>query len=274
MKCCSVLMSVYKSDDASYLKLALESIYDKQTFKPNEIIVVFDGPLTDELYQVLDSFKKGKENVVKYLPQEMNRGLGEALRIGSEACTGNYIFRMDSDDISADVRFEKQMKFMESHPEIDAVGSAIAEFKDDPYSEDMRQRVCPSSHEEIMKMAKRRNPMNHVSACIKKDALMKAGGYQSLSLLEDYLLWLNMITAGCKLANILEPLVYVRVGNGFDKKRGSRDRVVGWSKLQEVMLQNGMISRYQAWLNMIYIRLFVSTHTWLKKILYNSYLRK
>ena len=96
----SVLMSVYKNDDPGFLATALRSIYEEQTVKPDEIIVVFDGPLTDELYSVLNEFQAGKEEVVKYYPQEENRGLGEALRIGSEKCTCDYILRMDSDDIS------------------------------------------------------------------------------------------------------------------------------------------------------------------------------
>lgn len=270
----SVLMSVYKNDDADFLKIALESIYDQQTRKPDEIVVVFDGPLKDPLYAVLDEFKKGREEVVKYYPQEVNRGLGEALRIGSELCTGDYILRMDSDDISDKERFAKQIAYVEAHPEIDALGTDIAEFNQDPFSEEMRTRVCPANHEDIVNMAKKRNPMNHVTACIKKSSLMKAGGYQTLLLLEDYLLWLNMIVAGCKLANLNEPLVYVRVGNGFDGKRGSKERIIGWSKLQDIMLEHGMINKRQALMNKIYIRAFVKTPAWLKKALYSNFLRK
>lgn len=271
---CSVLMSVYKNDNPGFLKIALESIFEGQTRKPDEIVVVFDGPLNDNLYRVLDSFRSGKEEIVKYLPQDVNKGLGEALRIGSEQCTGDYIFRMDSDDISDGRRIEKQAALMELHPEIDALGTDIAEFKEDPFKEETRLRVCPAEHEEIVKMAKKRNPMNHVSACIKKSALMKAGGYQTLLLLEDYLLWLNMIGCGCKLANLNEPLVYVRVGNGFDSKRGAKERIVGWSKLQNVMLENGMINPFQAFMNKLYIRLFVNTPSFVKKGIYKFLLRK
>lgn len=270
----SVLMSVYKNDDPDFLKIALESIYDLQTRKPDEIVVVFDGPLNDRLYEVLDEFKNGKEDVVKYYPQEVNRGLGEALRIGSELCTGDYIFRMDSDDISDKERFVKMAAYVEAHPEIDALGGDIAEFNKDPFKEETRLRVCPANHEDIVKMAKKRNPMNHVTACIKKSALMKAGGYQTLLLLEDYLLWLNMIVAGRKLANINETMVYVRVGNGFDSKRGSKERIIGWSKLQDIMLEHGMINRWQAFMNKVYIRAFVKTPAWLKKAIYSNLLRK
>ena len=124
----SVLMSVYKNDNPAFLKTALESIYENQTRKPDEIVIVFDGPLTEELYSVLDAYKLQKDGVVKYYPQECNRGLGEALRIGAGKCTGDYIFRMDSDDISVPDRFEKQIAFVEANPEIAVVGADITEF--------------------------------------------------------------------------------------------------------------------------------------------------
>ena len=269
----SVLMSVYKNDNPDFLRIALESIYEKQIVKPDEIVVVFDGPLNENLYMVLDEFRDGKENIVKYFPQNVNRGLGEALRIGSEYCTCDYIFRMDSDDISDEHRFERQILYVENHPEIDVLGTDIAEFQKTP-NEDMRIRSCPEKHEDIVNMGKRRNPMNHVTVCMKRTALEKSGGYRTLLLLEDYYLWLNMIAAGCKLANIHESLVYVRVGNGFDSKRGSQERIDGWKVLQDFMLKHKMITKKDAMLNMLYINVFVKTPSWLKKILYSTLLRK
>lgn len=269
----SVLMSVYKNDDPDFLSIALKSIYDDQTVKPDEIVVVFDGPLTDELYAVLNEFLVGKEDVVKYYPQDENHGLGEALRIGSEKCTCDYILRMDSDDISDPHRFERQIAYVETHPEIDVLGTDIAEFNES-IDEDMRVRSCPEKHDDIVQMGKKRNPMNHVSVCMKKTALEKCGGYKTLLLLEDYYLWLNMIAAGCKLANIHESLVYVRVGNGFDSKRGSKERITGWKVLQDFMLEHGMINKKEAMTNMLYVRAFVNTPSGVKKILYEKLLRK
>jgi hypothetical protein len=109
---------------------------------------------------------------------------------------------------------------------------------------------------------------------MRKSALMKCGGYQTLLLLEDYYLWLHMIAAGCKLANINESLVYVRVGNGFDSKRGSNERITGWKVIQDFMVENEMITKTEARLNMIYIWCFVKTPAWLKRILYRKLLRK
>lgn len=270
----SVLMSVYKNDDPVFLKGALKSIYEDQTRKPDEIVVVFDGPITSELQNVLNDFRRGKEDLVKYYPQEVNQGLGEALRIGTEQCTGDYIFRMDSDDVSDPERFERQIEFVERHPEIDVVGTDIAEFIKSPDEEDKRIRACPANHNDIVQMGKKRNPMNHVSVCMKKSAVMKAGGYRPLLLLEDYYLWLHMFADGCKFANINESLVYVRVGNGFEAKRGSKKRIAGWKVLQEFMVEHGMITGKEARMNMIYIWGFVKTPAWLKKLLYQKFLRK
>lgn len=270
----SVLMSVYKEDNAEYLHRALQSIFEEQTRKPDEIVVVFDGPLSSELSEVLEKFRIGKETIVFYYPQEVNKGLGEALRIGSQHCTGDYIFRMDSDDISHPQRFERQIAFIEANPEVDVVGTDIAEFYASPDEGKLRVRSCPSSHSDIVKMGKSRNPMNHVTACIKRTALEACGGYETLLLLEDYYLWLKMIVAGCQLANLHESLVYVRIGNGFHSKRGSKLRINGWRFLQRYMLEHDMITKFEARKNMVYVRAFTYCPAWLRKLVYDKILRK
>lgn len=270
----SVLMSVYEKENPEFLKLALESIYDKQTMKPDEIVVVFDGALTDELYKVLDDFRCGKEDVVFYYPQEINRGLGQALSIGAKKCTGDYIFRMDTDDISLPQRFEKQLAYIEEHPDIDVLGASISEFDFSPDEENKKQRICPEKHEDIVKMSKSRNPMNHMTVCIKREALERAGGYEPLFLMEDYYLWLRMIVSGCKLANLSESLVNVRVGNGFISRRSSTARIASWRKLQKFMIEHELINKAEAAINMVYIVGFVYCPVGLKKLVYSKLLRK
>lgn len=270
----SVLMSVYKKDSPEYLQIALKSIYEQQSIKPDEIVIVVDGPIPENLRKVLDSFKKDKEKIVKIIQQEQNKGLGEALKKGTEYCTGDYIFRMDSDDISVFDRFEKQINYIEKHSNIDVLGGNIAEFQKSIDEENKRLRVCPMNHEDIVKMGKKRNPMNHVTVCIKKEALVNSGGYQSLLYLEDYYLWLRMIVNNCKLENLNETLVLVRVGNGFEGRRSTKKHIEGWRTLQNFMKKNKMINFLEAKLNMIYIRVFVSTPPWIKKIIYKFILRK
>ncbi len=270
----SVLMSVYKKDNPEFLKVALESIYEKQTRKPDEIVIVFDGALNDELYKVLDDFKKDKEDVVCYYPQEINRGLGEALAIGAEKCTGDYIFRMDSDDISLPDRFEKQSAYIENHPEIDVLGGCIAEFKISPENEELRFRVCPKTHTEIMSMGKKRSPMNHVSVCIKTSALIESGNYEGVLLLEDYYLWMKMVSQGYRLENMEDVLVYARADDGFEQRRKAAVRIKGWQKLQKLMLQADIICKREALMNMIYITGFTYCPAGVKKVVYDKFLRK
>lgn len=269
----SVLMSVYKNDNPEFLKTALESIYDNQTRKPDEIVVVFDGKLTDELYTVLNNFRKNKEKVVFYYPQETNQGLGEALRIGSEKCTGDYIFRMDSDDISVSERFEKQINYIENHPEIDVLGGTIGEFNNS-LNEELRLRVCPSTHENIVRFAKKRNPMNHMTVCIKRSSLKKCGSYKTLILLEDYYLWLRMITEGFLFANLVDILVYARVGNGFIDRRGNKKQIKGWYFLQKYMKKNKMVSSWRVLANMGNILILTHCSKYIRGFVYKTILRK
>lgn len=270
----SVLLSIYINDDPNYLKCALNSIYFDQTRKPDEIVIVFDGQLNESLYDVVNEFTKDIKDICKIIPLEENHGLGEALRIGSLSCTGDYIFRMDADDISIPKRFETQVAYLEENPLIDVLGSDIAEFETDPSELQKRIRSCPSKHIDIVKMSKKRNPMNHVSVAIKRSALIKSGGYKSMLLVEDYYLWLNMILSGCTLANIHESLVLVRLGSNFEKKRSSKKIIKGWKSIQDFMVKNHMISSFRGFINMIYIRLFITSSSRLKKIVYRLFLRK
>lgn len=106
----SVLISVYKNENPKYLERAIESIYFEQILKPNEIILVEDGPLTNKLYEVIGTLKKKLKNILKIVKLEKNSGLGKALEIGITQCSNELIARMDSDDISNKKRFKKQIE--------------------------------------------------------------------------------------------------------------------------------------------------------------------
>lgn len=119
----SVLMSLYKKEHPEYLRLALDSMIN-QTVKPDEIVLVEDGPLTDELYQVVEEYK----HYLKLVINEKNLGLGLALNEGLKECRNELVARMDTDDISKPNRCEKQLKRFEENPSLAIVGSHIDEF--------------------------------------------------------------------------------------------------------------------------------------------------
>jgi glycosyltransferase involved in cell wall biosynthesis len=269
----SVLMSVYKKDNPFFLKQAIDSIYDKQTRKPSQVVIVKDGPLTEALDCVLDSYSKKYSEIFKIVSLEKNIGLGPALQEGLAYCKYEIIARMDSDDISDIKRFEKQIEYMEKNPEIDVLGSYISEFEES-IEEEMRVRVVPLDFEGIKAMIRRRNPINHVTVCMKKETVRACGGYESVDLLEDYYLWIKIVAQKFDVRNIPLVLVYVRIGKKFSEKRGAKTRITGWRKIQEKLLKNNLITRKEALLNMLLIRIFVYMPTGAREFVYSKILRR
>src|SRR5690625_3651528 len=104
----SVLLSVYKDDNADHLECALRSIWHLQTVKPSQIVIVKDGQLTDSLESVISGIKHELAGVVTEVSLKQNIGLAGALNVGLKACRYQLVARMDSDDISVPNRFERQ----------------------------------------------------------------------------------------------------------------------------------------------------------------------
>ncbi len=218
----SVLMSVYKKEDPSFLKQAIDSMF-AQTLVTDDFVLVCDGPLTEKLDQVIREEEEAHAGVLKVLRREKNEGLGPALNAGLSLCKNDYVARMDSDDLADPKRCQEELDRMEEEG-LDLVGSFVNEFEKDPkLVKSLRQP--PVSHEEIMAFAKKRNPFNHPSVMFSKKAVEAAGGYQDMPLFEDYYLWVRMLMQGSKGANIKRPLLSMRVGEGDElvKRRG------GWS---------------------------------------------
>ncbi len=211
----SVLMSVYFKEKPQYLKESLDSVFT-QTLPPNEVILVEDGLLTDDLYLVIKEFSE-KHRELKVIPLEKNHGLGYALNIGLKHCKYNLVARMDSDDICKPNRFEKEVKFMYANKDIDICSSWIDEFENDKNNV-VSQRRIPETHNEIIKYAKFRCPVNHPTVIYKRDKVIQLGGYQDFP--EDYYLWIKMIKNGCKFYNIQESLLFFRFSEDLYKRRG------------------------------------------------------
>ena len=312
----SVIMSIYQNDVPGHLHIALESLLN-QTRRPDEIVIVGDGPVPAELEQVIErlptegsgaagsKFKvqgsnalkrvqdsklhtdlteltdsitqtssfnsqssiafgddchdsvnqaslltlaapiilnlQGHETVIRYLPQEKNRGLGAALAIAVEAAQYPYLARMDADDIAVPDRFEKQLRFLEQHPDVAAVGGMIEDFSSDPNHVTGR-RIVPLESEDIHGYMRSRNGMNHVTVMFKKEELLRVGNYQPFHLNEDYYLWVRMIQQGCQLMNIPDVLVRVRAEKEQVDRRGGFPYFRDQYRVFKYMLNTGFIS--------------------------------
>jgi glycosyltransferase involved in cell wall biosynthesis len=212
----SVLIPIYEKESPAFFSQSLASIA-AQTRPANEVLIVKDGPLGPDLDAVIESF--ASKLPIETLQLELNRGLGTALRAGIEKCRFDLIARMDSDDICAPRRFEKQIGYLDQHPEIDVIGSSIAEFDSDP-ANCFSIRHLPEEHEQICAFAKLRNPLNHMSVVLRKHAVLAAGNYEHVPGFEDYDLWVRMILKGFRFHNLSEPLILVRCGSGMQSRRG------------------------------------------------------
>jgi GT2 family glycosyltransferase len=120
----SVLMSVYKNEKAERLSRCMRSIWDEQTLKPNQVILVEDGPLPYELHEVIGLWQEKLSDKMTVLKNQENLGLTKSLNKGIAVVNSDLIARMDTDDQSTPIRFSIQEKYMREHPEIDVLGGA------------------------------------------------------------------------------------------------------------------------------------------------------
>ena len=217
----SVLMSLYVKEKPEYARACFDSLL-AQTLPAAEWVVVEDGPLTPELYSLLDEYEHNNPGLIKRVPLETNHGLGLALREGMMHCTYEIIARMDTDDICRNDRFERQMEAFVNNPSLDICGSHIIEFEIN-INEPVSKRCVPISDADIKEYQKRRDSFNHMTVMFKKSTVLAAGNYQSCLLMEDTLLWVNMFLNGANALNIDDYLVYARIGKDMFERRG------GWA---------------------------------------------
>lgn len=235
----SVVMSVYRNDKPEFVRRAVDSVTVLQTRKPDEVVLVVDGPVPDALAVLLSEYEQSELFNVIRLPE--NKGLGNALRVGVEAAKYEVIARMDSDDVSVPYRFAKQIAYMQSHPECDLLGGQISEFIGEE-GNIVGKRIVPCQHEEILMWLKGRCPFNHMSVTALRSRVIAVGNYLDWHFNEDYYLWIRMAEAGYRFANLPDVLVNVRVGADMYRRRGGWKYFKSEKGLQDYMLRRGMIS--------------------------------
>lgn len=236
----SVCISVYRNDNAPHFIEALHSISTNQTVKPNEIILVVDGPIGNDIENAISQLTKEFSNL-KIIRLQKNSGHAIARQTAVSASTTEIIAFMDSDDIALPNRFEKQLNYFETHPQTDVLGGQITEFINQTDNV-VGKRVVPLTDSEIKTYLKQRCPMNFVTIMIKKTALNKVGGIIDWFCEEDYYLWIRMALANCVFANLQATLVNVRVGEEMYKRRGGWRYFKSEKDIQTFMLKHNIIT--------------------------------
>ena len=165
----SVLMSVYFKEAPEYLKQAIESI-QAQTFQTDDFVLVCDGPLNDGLDAIIAEKQQEMGETLNVVRLAKNGGLGNALNEGIKHCKNELVARMDSDDISAADRCEKQVKLFKKNPELDITSGALLEFVTSP-DQITGGRTIPCNNDEIIRYSRKRCPFNHPCVMFKKSAV-------------------------------------------------------------------------------------------------------
>lgn len=268
----SVAMCVYNGVKREHLQKAIKSIYTDQTRHLDEFIVVVDGPVRQELKEVLIDIAKNTDT--KVIWNDVNQGYGLARACALAASSYDWIALMDSDDIAVPMRLELQENYISNHRDIDVLGGNIEEF-DSETGDFLGKRIVPQNNDEIYRYMKSRSPFNNMTVMLRKKAVLEAGGYLDWPYDEDYYLWIRMALKKMKFANLPEILVHARADAGMYARRGGIVYFKSEAKLQQYMLNHQVIS-YPQYIWNIFLRIIVQilSPNFVRKFIYKYVARK
>lgn len=269
----SVLLSLYHKENPLALEQCFQSMWIDQTIQPNEIILVLDGPIGEELGECVTKWQKIIGKSLKVIPLKQNVGLGKALNKGLEHCSNEWVFRMDTDDICVEKRFEYQLQFIKNNPNVVLFGGQILEF-DKNVNDANKLKPVPQEYSDILSFSKKRNPFNHMTVAYKKSIILSLHGYQHHLFMEDYNLWLRVMSKGYEVANLSQILVYARVGNGMHARRRGSEYIKSEKQLLNLKMALKTQSLISAYITFILRSLFRFLPSNLLGFVYNNLLRK
>jgi glycosyltransferase involved in cell wall biosynthesis len=264
----SLLLTVYAGDRTEYLKEAFHSAVIDQTRRPDQVVLVQDGPVGADLTATLDALRTASPVEVAFLHLERNAGLGVALDAGLSASRHDIVARMDADDIAMPRRFAVQLPVVEQGA--DLVGAGMLEFgsgRDDIVC----RRTPVAGAGDIARYARLHDPFNHPTVVYRRSAVVAAGGYGDLPLMEDYWLFARMIACGARMVNLPEPLVYYRVGDGAYERRGGVRLLRAELRLQRELLRGGFTTPLQYLRNVGLRGGYRLAPAWIRRPLYRRF---
>ena len=212
-------MGVYNCDET--LEEALDSLLN-QTYQDFELILCDDGSV-DKTFQIAQTYKNAYAEKIILLKNEQNQGLNATLNKCLKKAKGEYIARMDGDDVSLPERFKKQVQFLEKHPEYDLVSSAMTTFDETGDFGIIRLKNEPDTVDFI-----KFSPFNHAPCMARRAAFINVGGYsvhERLLRVEDWHLWIKMYVSGFKGYNLDEALYKMRDDRHAALRRNWKNRL-------------------------------------------------
>lgn len=206
-------------ESSESLKEVLASLF-AQTWQACRLVVSVDGILPEHLRKVLDD----SGLPLRIVEAPCWQGTGAVLARGLEACSTRWVLRSDADDLSHPMRAEWQLSHICRHPHLAVLGGQLAEAVKNREAEEVR--AVPVSPISIHRLMRWRNPMNHPTVALSREAVLAAGNYRTCPAFEDWDLWLRMAQCGFEFANLQLPLVTAAVGEAHLARRH------GWCYLQ------------------------------------------
>lgn len=228
----SVVMSTYNEPE-EWIRKSIESILG-QTIKRLEFLIVCDNPNNKELINLLEEYKE-KDKRIKLIINEKNIGLTKSLNKALNMIVGDFIARMDSDDIAIKDRLEKQLKYLKDN-NLDLIGSGVVCI-DEEENEITTLNNLPKDNESFKKRVIYNNCMPHPTWFGKAEVFKDNRGYRDVSYAEDYDFLLRALEKGFKLGNIREVLLKYRMrSTSISNKNG----------LKQFLISQKLVERYKS----------------------------
>lgn len=266
----TVFIPVYLKDDTDNLELALKSVINNSVV-PDEILIIFDGPVTDDMNQLVNQYVEQLPHVMRVIKQQNNKGRGYTAANATLKARNELVARMDADDIANLQRFEQQVDLIRNNSNLDVVGGQIVEF--DENLELNQRRIVPIMHEKIVEFSRLRSPINQPTVLFRKSSVLKAGNYSNLTVMEDYDLWMRMIENKMLFQNIDEDLVYMRAPKDMYQRRGGVQYLKTYHKFRKQLLKKHLITYQDYYKSMIGMAISSLLPTSLREKLYKVLLR-
>jgi glycosyltransferase involved in cell wall biosynthesis len=233
----TVILSIYYKTTLDEIKRALLSL-KKQTLQPNEIIIVFDGPCSLSVRLYVEFFlKKFFFKKFLILKSKFNLGIAYSYNLAIRHSRYNLVAIQDSDDISLSDRFKLQVKAFSNNKNLAVLGGYILEKSS---NKNFLKKV-PIKFSSIKKYIFFKNPINHPTVMFKKNKLKLVNFYTHCQRMEDYYLWIKLISKNFIIQNIPFILVNSLVNQEFLIRRTSRNIIFSELKIQLLLLKNNKI---------------------------------
>ncbi len=246
----SVIMGIYNCKNT--LEEALDSLL-AQTYQDFEVIMCDDGS-TDNTLKTALSYELKYPDKFKVIKNINNMGLNKTLNNCLKLASGEYIARMDGDDLSEKTRFEKEVYFLEHHPEYSIVSSSMLLFDESGVWGSTGKPIESPKISDFVRYA----PVHcHAPCMIRKEAILKVDGYtedKRFLRYEDCNLWYKLYAAGYRGYNLSEPLYRMRDDKNASKRRTFNSRIravyVQWTGFKMV----NMPKKYYSYLILEFLK--------------------